>query len=186
MDEDWPAFFSRLLTGSGAFRLGGSRQVNDTTVETFTALRGHPDTLIEVGYLSPTTLIYLNILNPATPGHNRQQEIEHLYRYEFDNEKQYGPPGLEFNDVNRAGIEGRLAEGFHGTETVYYRDGRPVRSVLTTSTYPDSPAFTFTYRFDRQPFWRRLLDKFRESIPEYDEVRTISLNEVFAGLKSEE
>ena len=46
------------------------------------------------------TLLSLKILNPKTPGKNKQQENEYFYKYSFDNEKQYGGPGLEFNKIN--------------------------------------------------------------------------------------
>lgn len=180
--DDWKDFFTKRLVETGSFRLSETFTKGDTDVEIYSALRGNPDTTIQAGYFSPTTLIYIHIFNPATPGTNRQQEIEHLYKYEFDAEKQYGPPGLDFNEINVQGISNLLDQGFNGTETVYYRKGKPVKSRLTTSYYPDSPQRTITYQFHQEPFFRRLLSKIKGQNSEYDEMKTIDLKNVFSGL----
>jgi hypothetical protein len=180
--EDWNEFFTKRLVDTGAFRLADTFSKGDTDIEIYSALRGNPDTNIKLGYFSPMTLIYVEILNPSTPGKNRQQEIEHLYKYEFDNEKQFGRPGLDFNEINVQGISNLLDQGFNGSETVYYRNGKPVKSRLTTSYYPDSPQNTITYHFHQEPFFKRLLNKIAGRNSDYDKVETIDLRNVFAGL----
>ena len=100
--EDWNDYFKKRLVESGTFLLYQSYSKGDADIEIYSALKGNPKTTIEVGYFSPMTLIYINILNPETPGKNMQQEIEHLYKYEFDEEKQYGPPGLDFEEINNS------------------------------------------------------------------------------------
>jgi hypothetical protein len=181
--SDWNDFFTKRLVDTGAFRLSEVSAKGDTTIEIYTALTGHPDTVIEVGYFSPMTIIYVHIFNPLTPGKNRQQEIEHLYKYEFDEVKQYGPPGLDFTDINVQGISNYLDEGFNGNETVYYHHGKTVRSVLTTSYYPDSLVRTMTYHFHEPPFIKRILNRMFGRQKQYDDIRTVSLNEIFGGLK---
>jgi hypothetical protein len=116
--EDWKDFFTKRLIDTGAFRLADTFSKGDADIEIYSALRGNPETFIKVGYFSPITLIYIEILNPSTPGKNRQQEIEHLYKYEFDNEKQYGPPGLDFNEINVHGIGNLLDQGFNGRQFI--------------------------------------------------------------------
>ena len=128
------------------------------------------------------TLIYVHIFNPRTPGKNRQQEIEHLYKYEFDAEKQYGPPGLDFDEINIQGISNLLDQGFNGQETVYYRNGQPVKSKLTTSYYPDSPERTITYHFHSESIFGRLLERILGRKDKYDKIETINLQDVFIGL----
>ena len=112
--EDWKDFFTQRLVDSGAFRLSKTFSKGDTDIEIYSALTGNPDTEIQVGYFSPISIIYVHIFNPITPGKNRQQEIEHFYKYEFDKEKQYGPPGLDFNEINIQGISNYLDQGFNG------------------------------------------------------------------------
>ncbi len=180
--EDWKYFFIKRLVHTGAFRLSNTFSKGNTDIEIYSALRDNPNTTIKVGYFSPITLIYIHILNPNTPGKNRQQEIEHLYKYEFDAEKQYGPPGLDFEEINIRGISNYLDQGFSGNETVYYRNGRPVKSRLTTSYYQDSPRSTITYHFHTDPIFRRLLNKIVGRKSEYDEIKTVKLRDVFGGL----
>jgi hypothetical protein len=128
------------------------------------------------------TLAYIHIFNPSTPGKNRQQEIEHLYKYEFDKEKQYGPPGLDFNELNVHGISNYLDQGFNGSETVYYHNGRPVKSRLTTSYYPDSPTSTITYHFQEELFFKRVLNKLLGRQSRYEQTKIINLKDIFGGL----
>lgn len=180
--EDWKDLFTKRLIDTGAFRLSQTFSRGDIDIEIYSALTGNPDTKIQIGYFSPTTLIYIHIFNPLTPGKNKQQEIEHLYKYEFDEEKQYGPPGLDFNDINVQGIGNYLGQGFNGSETVYYRNGKPVKSRLTTSYYPDSPARTMTYHFHEEPFFKRVLNRLLGRQSQYDETKTVSLRDIFAGL----
>jgi len=180
--DDWKDFFTKRLVDSGAFRLSETYSKGDTDIEIYSALRHNLDTTIQVGYFSPMTLIYVHIFNPATPGKNRQQEIEHLYKYEFDDKKQYGPPGLDFNEINVQGICSLLEQGFNGSEKIYYQKGKPIKSTLTTSYYPDSPQSTITYRFHEEPFFKRLLNKIRGRHNQYDNVKTIDLRDIFGGL----
>lgn len=180
--EDWKDFFTKRLVDTGAFRLSKAFSKGDTDIEIYTALTGNPDTEIQVGYFSPMTIIYVYIFNPLTPGKNRQQEIEHFYKYEFEKEKQYGPPGLDFNEENVQGISNYLDQGFNGNETVHYRNGRPVKSRLTTSYYPDSPTSTITYSFHEEPFFKRVLNKLLGRQSRYEETKTIDLKDIFGGL----
>jgi len=182
--EDWKDFFTKRLLDTGEFLLLTTTSKGNTEIETYSAIKGNPDTTIAVGYFSPMTIIYVHILNPATPGKNRQQELEHLYTYEFDPEKQYGPPGLDFNEINVKGINNYLEQGFNGEETVYYRNGKLVASRLTTSYYPDSPKTTTSYWFTTEPLINRLFKKLSGTGDRYDEVKNIDLSSVFKGLRS--
>ena len=181
--EDWRDLFKKKLSDTGHFNLSNTYSKGDADTEVYSALKHNPNTTIEIGYLSSMTLIYLHIFNPETPGKNRQQEIEHFYKYEFDPEKQYGPPGLEFNEINVKGISNYLDQGFNGLETVYYRKGKPIKSRVTTSYYPDSPTHTLTYHFTEDPFYMRLVKKLFFKKEKYDEIRNVDLKNVFGGLK---
>ncbi len=180
--EDWKDFFTKRLVDTGAFRLFESNSKGSTDIEIYSALTGNLGTEIQVGYFSPLTIIYVNIFNPMTPGKNRQQEIEHFYKYEFDEEKQYGPPGLDFNEVNVKGISNYLDQGFNGSETVYYHNGKPVKSKLTTSYYPDSQTSTMIYHFHTEPFLKRVFNRLLGRQIKYEEIRTINLKDIFGGL----
>ncbi|HKO80349.1 MAG TPA: hypothetical protein VJU78_08145, partial [Chitinophagaceae bacterium] len=107
---------------------------------------------------------------------------EHLYKYEFDTEKQYGPPGLDFNEINVQGISNYLEQGFNGSETDYYRKHKLIKSKLTTSYYPDSPKSTITYYFHNEPIYKRLFNKITGRNNGYDEIKTIDLRNIFNGL----
>lgn len=180
--DDWKDFFTKRLVDTGNFRLSDTFSKGDTDNEIYVALKGNPKTTIQVGYFSPMTLIFIHIFNPSTPGKNRQQEIEHLYKYEFDAEKQYGPPGLDFDEINIQGISNYLHQGFNGTETVYYLKGKPVKSRLTTSYYPDSPQSTITYHFHEEPIFKRLLNQIFGRQSMYDEIINVNLRDIFSGL----
>ena len=180
--EDWKDFFTKKLLNTGLFSLSQTFSKGDADVEIYCALKGNPKTTIEVGYFSSMTLIYIHIFNPETPGKNRQQEIEHLYKYEFDSEKQYGPPGLDFDETNIKGISNYLDQGFNGSEIVYYKKGKPIKSKLTTSYYADSPQNTITYHFNDDPLYKKLFNKILRIQYQYDEIKHIDLRNVFSGL----
>ena len=180
--ENWKDFFKKRLIDTGAFRLSDTFSKGDIDIEIYSALRQNFETTIQVGYFSSMTIIYVHIINPATPGKNRQQEIEHLYKYEFDEEKQYGPPGLDFNEINVQGISNLLDQGFNGSETIYYQNGKPVKSKLTTSYYPDSPQSTITYHFHRESILKRLLNKISGQHNGLEATKTINLRDIFNGL----
>jgi len=180
--EGWRDFFTKKLIDTGLFSLSHKFSKGDTDVEIYSTLKGNLNTTIEVGYLSATTLIYIHIYNPETPGKNRQQEIEHLYKYEFDSEKQYGPPGLDFNEINIKGISNYLDQGFNGTEVVYYKKGKPIKSRVSTSYYPDSPQSTITYHFNGEPIYKRLLTRILRRSNQYDGIKHIDLRNIFSGL----
>lgn len=141
------------------FALTLTTSKGETEIEIYSTIRGNRDTIIEVGYFSSITLIYIHIFNPETPGKNGQQEIQHLYKYKFDTQKQYGPPGLDFDEINIQGISNYLEQGFNGNETVYHRNAKPIKSRLTTSYYPDSPQTTITYDFADEPLYKQLFKK---------------------------
>jgi len=167
---------------TGYFRLSKTFSKGETDCEIYSALRGNLDTEIQVGYFSLVTLIYIHIFNPLTPGKNRQQQIEHLYKYDFDHEKQYGPPGLDFNEINLQGISNYLDQGFNGTETIYYCNGKPIKSTLTTSYYPDSPTSTITYYFHEEPALKKVLKNLLGRQSKFHQIKTVNLKEIFGGL----
>lgn len=181
--EDWRDFFSKKLVLNGAFVLSESRVEGNVDKEIYKALTGDLWTTIEVGYFSSMTLLYVYIFHPNTPGNNRRQREEYFYRYEFHPEKQYGGPGLGFEEMNVQGIANLLSQGFHGSEKIFYKNGKPERSELTTSYYPDTPCFTRNYNFNKEPFYRQLLNKITGKEERYDEVRIINLRDVFCGVK---
>lgn len=180
--EDWRDFFTKKLLNTGWYYLSNTFSKGDTNVEIYSPLKGNPNTTIEVGYFSSMTLIYIYIFNPETPGKNRQQELEYLYKYEFYSEKQYGPPGLDFNEININGISNYLNQGFNGYETVFYKKGKLIKSKLTTSYYPDSPQSTITYHFNSETLFSRLVNILLIRRTQYDEIKRIDLQNIFSGL----
>jgi hypothetical protein len=180
--DDWKDFFIKRLVDTGAFRKANTFSKGDTDIEIYSTQRGNLDTEIQVGYFSPMKLIYIHILNPLTPGKNRQQEIEHLYKYEFDKENRYGPPGLDFNGMNVQGISNYLDQGFNGSETVYYRKGKAIKSIVTTSYYPDSPTSTVIYKFQEESIFKGIFNRLIGRQSRYEETKTINLRDIFGGL----
>lgn len=180
--EDWRDFFSKTLVDSGAFVFFNSQVKGDKNIEIYKAIAGDLHTTIEVAYFSPMTLLYVYILHPDTPANNRRQRMEYLYKYEFHLEKEYGGPGLDFEEINVRGIHNLLKQGFHGNEKIFYKKGKLVQSELTTSYYPDSPRFTRKYIFHKRPFYRRLLGDIAGAKEKYDEVKIVNLRDVFGGV----
>jgi len=180
--EDWNDFFAKTLTGGDQFCLTSSVSKKGLDIEIYSALHGDKDTTIQIEYLSSMTLRFLKILNPKTPGKNKQQENDYFYKYSFDKEKQYGGVGLDFDKVNIDGIKNFLTEGFHGTETIYYFKDSPIKSVLSTNYYRDSPNYAITYYFDTSSTFGRLIKKLFAIGPKVDRVESVDLNEIFPGI----
>ena len=182
--EDWKDFFTRKLINTGLFTLSSSDLNPGTDIEIYSAIKNNPYTRIELGYFSPMTLIYLHIFNPETPGKNRQQQIDYFYSHHFNEQDDYGPPGLDFNEINIQGISNYLAQGFNGSEKVFYRNGKAVKSIQTSSYYPDSPITTTTYHFNKENFFQNLFKKIIGTKEEFDMIKEIDLRTVFNGIKS--
>lgn len=182
--EDSKDFFKKRLTNSKQFLLTHSSTKGDTDKEVYTQQIGNPLTTIELGYLSRTSLIYIQIFNPDTPGHNRQQEIEHFYKYSFSDDQTYGDPGLDFDIDNLTTINRLLTQGLQGKETSFYKNGRLIKSKLslTYGVYTQDYSFNFTYRFNDSNFLVRQLKKLFGVKDNY-EIKEVSLQSVFGGLK---
>jgi hypothetical protein len=174
--KDWKDFFRKRLTVNNDFALARAVTEIDRDVEIYSSLKHNIDTYIEVSYFSLMTLFSVKVLNPATPGKNKEQDNEYFYRYDFTPGKEYGGVGLDFNEMNVEGIEGLLSEGLSGEERVYYKNGKPLKSVLITD-------ITYSYYFDNSGFWERLLRKWAGGKEKYDEVKTIKLEDIFKGLQ---
>jgi hypothetical protein len=179
---NWEDFFHKRLTRNGRFILDKTYSKGDTDMEIYTSQKGDLQTTIEVGYLSDVNLMYLNILNPNTPGHNRQQLMEYFYRYQFSPDKSYGGPGLEFNRENITALSARLSQGLQGKEILYYKNGTLIKSELRIiyGDYDQYPS-NYRYRFKDSPFPIRVLRKLL-GIKEKYEVKEVDLNQVFEGI----
>lgn len=182
--EDWKDFFNKRLTSNEEFIMTHLSTKGNTEKEVYTQQIGNPLTTIEVSYLSRTSLIYIQILNPDTPGHNRQQEIEHFYKYSFSNDKTYGDPGLDFDIDNLKAIDRVLTNGLRGKEELFYKNGKLIKSKLSLQygVYTQDYSFTCTYRFSDDNFLIRQLKQLFGLKDKYD-IREVNLPSIFGGLK---
>ncbi|MGB8191378.1 MAG: hypothetical protein WCF67_05635 [Chitinophagaceae bacterium] len=169
--QDWNDFIYQKLTSNNDFSFLGAHTKGETNIEVYTSIKHHPETYIEVGYISPGALIFINILNPSTPGNNQQQYSGYFSRYDFYPGDEAGPAGLDFDETNIAAIGKLLSTGFHGEEKVYYKNGKPVKSELTTEFFFDNAMNTKVHWFN---------DNRSE---EYDEAVVIDLETIFGGVK---
>ncbi len=71
---DWKDFFKKKLTASATFHLSSYSKIGKTDIEIYASSIPDFKTTIEVGYESPLCLSFLHILNPFTPGMNKQQK----------------------------------------------------------------------------------------------------------------
>jgi hypothetical protein len=76
--------------------------------------------------------------------------------------------GLEFDSFNIQGIDDYLSQGLQGSETVYVRNGKPVKSILKSNTFPWT-----------QDAWTFYFEKSTEE--NYDQIFEIDLNTIYAG-----
>jgi hypothetical protein len=179
---NWKDFFRKRLIESDFFSLTQSLTSGSTYIEIYASKKGDLQTTIEVGYLSDITLIYLNILNPNTPGHNRQQLIEHFYKNEFPSNESYGDPGLDFNEQNLEALYRQLSLGLNGKETLYYKNGKLIKSILTLTygTHTQTSSI-FTHYFTNVPFPVRLFKNLIGEKEKYD-IKEVDLRLVFGGI----
>jgi len=133
---DWKDFFKRKLTDSGLFHLNGLRKDDKNEIEIYASSISGFKTTIEIAYRSPLCLMFLHLLNPFTPGMNRQQERSFFHQNDFYPHSNRDRIGLEFDEINLRWINEYLSEGWKGSETVYIRNGKPVKSVLKSNAFP--------------------------------------------------
>mgnify|MGYP003575155613 CR=1 FL=1 len=166
---DWKDFFNKKLTSFELFHLNGHRKIGKITVEFFVSSLPGCKTTIHVGYESVQRLRFLRILNPFTPGLNNQQEKLNFTKNDFYPHLEQKGEGLEFDFYNLRGIDEYLSQGFEGSEVVYLRNGKPVKSILKSNTFL-GPIGTLTIYFE----------KFVKE-ESYDQTYSIELNSVYPG-----
>lgn len=164
--------YKRIPTGSHG----------DTICETYKPVDKGNQTIIKLGYLTNGGLIYLKFENPKTPGFTEQQNREYFYRFDFDPTNSYGPPGLQFNDLNISAVDNLLKNGLNGREIQYFSNGQLVKSEVYYSYGATEPTeFATTINFRRMNFKNMILSIFKKSNEKTSTIE-IQLNEIFGGI----
>jgi hypothetical protein len=176
---NWKDFFKRRLTTVGTFFLSGHRKSEKAEVEIYSSLIPGFKTTVEVGFESPQRLLFLHILNPFTPALNRQQEGYFFGENDFYPHFDQNGTGLEFDDFNIRGIDDYLSHRFKGSETVYLRDGKVVKSILKSDTLPWTHG-TMTFHFEKIVSISTANEFSGEEVV-YDKTIEIDLCEVYPG-----
>lgn len=177
--KNWKEYMNATLTRDGQFASPTIEHKGDTEIATFESTKKDSETVIKVGYLKENVLIYLHILDPRIPGHNKFVEKEYFHEHDFIQiGENSGNPGLEFKTPNVNGVFEILKRGLTGTETQYILNGSIVKSVVDTG---DHPMYISGYDFTNRSFLKKL---FSRPIEKFDgiEKREIQLNEIFSGI----
>jgi len=179
---DWKDFFDKYLIQTGYYRIDKSKNSGDTIIDTFVSTDNNDKTYIETGYLADGELIFCEILNPDTIGHNRYQRQEFFYRYDFTPGESYGPPGLDFNDTNIDAIKSLLKNGLIGKELQYYSNDSLIKSVIYKSISDNiDKDFGITIWFQKDTIIKRIKNILSGQRIDY-KIKEIELNKIFKGL----
>ncbi|HZY81127.1 MAG TPA: hypothetical protein VFE50_16500 [Cyclobacteriaceae bacterium] len=180
--KDWKAYFKTRLTKTGMFILDSSSRHGQTEILTFKNFNLDKRTTIQLGILDNGDLITFEIHNPLTPGFSKQQKREYFYKYSFHPTESYGDPGLEFIQLNIDHFEKLLTEGLNGKEIQYFKNGRLMRSDVFQGLTESGDDFGITIQFQKEGFWKRILDTFKSKGHLYDSQKEIELKEIFDGV----
>ena len=176
---DWKDFFRQKLTAEDFFYLKEHREHRIIEIEIYASLIPGFKTTIEIGYSPQLNLMFLRILSPFAPGLTERQK-----HFTFDQSDIYlhvdqNGKGLQFDNYNVGGIDEYLSYGLEGNETVYLRNGKPVKSILKSDSFPRTDA-TLTFHFENSV--SRLVDnKKLNKEKTYDQVIEIDLHEIYPG-----
>jgi hypothetical protein len=181
--NNWRDYLRDLLTQNGQFKLVGTNQKNQTTLEFYKQQLGDEETQIKIGYLSNGRLITVDITNPKTPGHNAEQ-LEYFYENDFDESKKLGltKVGLAFTEPNFNAIERILKSGLKGTESKYFSGGKLQFSKVSKPIGDNQELFSTTHYFSDKNFWVRLVRKIIRPRQDYF-IEEIQLHKIFGGVK---
>jgi len=103
LENRWKPFLNKILLKND-YNIVYSRIKNQTETIHYRSTIANPATEIRVGYLKPNLLIFLTIYNPEVPGYNTSFKGEYFDQYSFHPKKNYGNPGLEYNEMNKVGL----------------------------------------------------------------------------------
>jgi hypothetical protein len=176
---DWKDFFKQKLTATGLFHLGEHSNDRKIEVEIYASSTPGFKTTIEIGYESQFSLVFLRILSPFTPGLNERQKHSYFHQNDFYPHSAKDEKGLEFDNFNLRGMVEYLSHGLKGIETVYLRNGKPVKSTLKSDSFPrtdDALTFYFEKTVSRFTENKKLTEE--ES---YDQAIEIDLHEIYPG-----
>ena len=181
--NNWQEHLSNLLTQNGQFKLIGTTQVNQTTLESYHQQLGDRETQIKIGYLKDERLITLDITNPKTPGHNAEQ-VEYFFENDFAESKEarFTKVGLPFNETNLSAIVKILKSGLTGTESKYFLGDKHQFSKVTKPLGDSQELHSCMHYFSEKNFWGRLFRKIVRPNSYYT-VEEIDLSNVFGGIK---
>jgi hypothetical protein len=177
-ETNWKGFINSVLLESKQFEKISSESVGETEIEKFRSNK-NPETEIKVGYLEDERLIFFIFYNPNFPGHNKYSENEYFYRYDFDEKKSYGNPGLDFTEINRNGILSMLKNGLKGKEIKFLRNNKVVKSQLYLSE--SQPNFSYSFYFRKRSLIEKLFGKYIENEKDFEKIE-LSLSEIFSGM----
>jgi len=183
--KDWQDLFKTCFALSNKYKRVEKGERGDGIIEQYIPLDKSHQTVITVIYFKHSgQLIELTFDNPLTPGYSKMQSREHFYKYDFTPNKSYGPPGLEFIDINVKVIFKQLMLGLKGREEQHYKNGKLIKSniFIDYNDEPEHPAWT--EYFEKRSFWTIFKGIFsKETIDPETSIKTIDLSSVFSGLK---
>ena len=120
---NWKALLIYLLEDKNSFtRVEDAISLSGDSISlTFEKPYLDSKTKIEAITLDTGELITLRFSNPIVPGYNEFSFGEYFYSFQFQTPSGYGPPGLEYNEINISGIQSILREGVKGKEVQYFK-----------------------------------------------------------------
>lgn len=181
--NNWKEFFAKYLIQSGFFIIDQSTREGDSDIEIFLSNDNLDKTSIKTGYLPDSELIFCEIINPDTLGFNKYQEQEYYYRFDFTPGESYGPPGLEFNEINRNALYDFLKNGLKGKEEQYYQGDRLIKSIIYQNYQEgESSDLGQTIWFEKGSLMKRLRRLFSNDKSDFD-IKVIKLESIFKGLE---
>ena len=185
--EDWQDLFKTCFARTNKYERIDIGEKGDTVGEQYVPLDKSNRTIITVRYFRLSGhLIELLFDSPLTPGYSKMQARAYFYKYDFTPGESYGPPGLEFIDLNAKVIYKQLSHGLKGREEQYYKNGKLIKSKIFFD-YNDEPEhpFPWTEDFEKKGFWSSIKDIFSKEVTNHKTtIKTVDLKTIFGGLKN--
>ena len=176
--NNWKSYFKEELKEKRNFFLKNISHSGYTELLIFEDFTKKSLTEIHISILENNDLISFEIINPITPGFTKKQEQEYFYKYDFDENRSYGNPGLEFSNLNKNHFNQLLKNGLKGKEVQYYKNKKIIKSEVYVQYGEIKENIIPTIiHFQKRKFWRFFLTK-----TNYDEERTIKLESIFGKI----
>lgn len=149
--RNWKDLLNYIILDINGFKVTNEETIGETEITTFTK----DMETINVGLIDDE-LIYIHRNHIETIAYNKYQESDYYHEFDFHPEKDYGRPGLNFEEANVLGIIEELKSGINGEEIQFRNKEDLIKSEVYLEFDKIGKTKIFSFRKDKIGVLKRL------------------------------